>query len=73
MAKGSIEEDLPFVLLCSYMHPTTLEIEQGAHHLDLMWSHEQDPSSVKAARAYELLQVSAWIKEHRMMLATQTL
>lgn len=39
-------------------------IAEGAHHLDLMFSHESDPESVRAARAFEFSMISAWIEEH---------
>ena len=40
---------------------TAIIIEEGAHHLDLMFSHPADPPSVKAARQYELSLISAWL------------
>lgn len=38
---------------------------QGAHHLDLMFSHPLDPPSVKAARATEEQHISRWIEQAR--------
>jgi len=35
-------------------------IPNGAHHLDLMFSHKDDPADVKAARMLELEQVALW-------------
>mmetsp|Transcript_4197 Transcript_4197/g.14265 ORF Transcript_4197/g.14265 Transcript_4197/m.14265 type:complete len:97 (-) Transcript_4197:168-458(-) len=40
-----------------------LMIEGGAHHLDLMFSNEADPVSVKEARKFEMEQAAAWITE----------
>ena len=36
-------------------------IEEGAHHLDLMWSDSDDTDAVRAARDFEAAQVRAWI------------
>lgn len=38
-----------------------LVIEQGAHHLDLMFSNPLDPESVKAARASHREHMQKWI------------
>ena len=35
-------------------------IPNGAHHLDLMFSHADDPIDVKAARTLELEQIALW-------------
>ena len=43
---------------------TAILIEEGAHHLDLMFSHKDDPPSVIAARKFELEQVKKWIEQH---------
>jgi hypothetical protein len=40
-------------------------IPEGAHHLDLMFSHPDDPPSVEAARRREMAHVRAWIAEAR--------
>lgn len=40
-------------------------IPEGAHHLDLMFSHPSDPPSVKAAREFEEHFVAKWIQEAR--------
>jgi hypothetical protein len=36
---------------------------QGAHHLDLMFSHPLDPPSVIAARKVQLRHIKHWIKQ----------
>ena len=38
-------------------------IPHGAHHLDLMFSHEDDPIDVKVARWIEVSQIEKWIAE----------
>ena len=40
-------------------------IPEGAHHLDLMWSHPLDPPSVKEARRVEEHFIAKWIAEAR--------
>jgi hypothetical protein len=40
-------------------------IENGAHHLDLRSSNENDPQSVRAARLMETKNILEWIKEHQ--------
>ena len=40
-------------------------VEGGAHHLDLFFSNDLDPASVKAARRIELEHVARWISEKR--------
>ena len=42
----------------------SLFIEQGAHHVDLMFSHAADPPSVTAARRCEEAHIRRWIFEH---------
>ncbi|PNH10179.1 Dipeptidyl peptidase 2 [Tetrabaena socialis] len=39
-------------------------IPEGAHHLDLMFSHPADPGCVRAARATEMRHVRRWVQEH---------
>ncbi len=39
-------------------------IEQGAHHLDLMFGHPDDPPSVRAARQLEASMIVRWVQEH---------
>ena len=38
-------------------------IPEGAHHIDLMFSNELDPPSVKQARAFQLDNIRKWIAE----------
>ncbi|KAH9257814.1 hypothetical protein BASA81_003832 [Batrachochytrium salamandrivorans] len=38
-------------------------IPSGAHHIDLMFSHPDDPEDVKQARAQELAEIAAWIQQ----------
>ena len=38
-------------------------IPDGGHHLDLMFSHADDPPSVRAVRKFEMEQVAKWIAE----------
>lgn len=40
-------------------------IPEGAHHLDLRFSNDQDPPSVRAARALELSYFRKWIRQAR--------
>ncbi len=40
-----------------------VDISEGAHHLDLMWSDPRDPRSVRRAREVELAAMRAWIAE----------
>lgn len=48
------------------VNPTVVAIliPEGAHHLDLMFSHPADPPSVVTARAKILQHISQWIKEY---------
>ncbi|GAB9465053.1 Lysosomal pro-x carboxypeptidase [Globisporangium polare] len=43
---------------------TIVSIEEGAHHLDLFFSHPDDPVSVKKARATEVKEIHRWIDEY---------
>ena len=47
-------------------------IDQGAHHLDLMFSNAKDPISVKRARTQELVEIQRWIDEVRSRAETST-
>ncbi len=38
-------------------------IPQGAHHLDLMFSHPSDSASLRAARQLEMRNVRRWIRQ----------
>ena len=38
-------------------------IPEGAHHLDLMFSHPLDPPSVTAARAAQRAHMRAWVDQ----------
>ncbi|KAL3661281.1 hypothetical protein V7S43_013487 [Phytophthora oleae] len=42
---------------------TIVEIAEGAHHLDLFFSHPKDPPSVIAARNTEIKMIRKWIDE----------
>jgi len=44
-------------------------IDQGAHHLDLMFSNKDDPPSVQEARAIERSYIRQWIKQARQKAA----
>lgn len=37
-------------------------IKEGAHHTDLMFSHEDDPASVTEARDVEMSHVKRWLQ-----------
>ena len=41
----------------------------GAHHLDFMWSHPDDPAAVIHARAVERELIADWIAEKRARVA----
>ncbi|KAG1667860.1 hypothetical protein FOA52_011048 [Chlamydomonas sp. UWO 241] len=43
----------------------SLIIPEGAHHLDLMFTHELDPLSVKQVRMQEIEYIQQWIDEVR--------
>lgn len=42
-------------------------IEGGAHHLDLMFSHPDDPPAVTLARTFELQQIERWLLDYAEM------
>lgn len=41
----------------------SIMIPDGAHHLDLRYSNDLDPPSVRAARALEVKYFQEWIKK----------
>jgi len=43
----------------------SLNVTNGAHHLDLMFAHADDPPSVLHARAVELSMIKRWVDEGR--------
>ena len=42
-----------------------LVIKESAHHLDLFWSNEADPESVRNARETERSYMHLWVNEAR--------
>jgi hypothetical protein len=48
-------------------------IPEGAHHLDLMFSHPDDPASVTAARITEKAHMWRWVDQHRAKLGLPVL
>jgi len=40
-----------------------VDIAEGAHHLDLMFSHPSDNASLRAARRLEMQHVRRWIRQ----------
>lgn len=55
---GGVLEDISDTLVSVF-------IPEGAHHLDLMFSHELDPQSVIQARKVEAVHIGRWIEEKR--------
>lgn len=45
---------------------TSIFIQRGGHHLDLMFSHKDDPSEVVRAREYEMKAVQRWVEQFRV-------
>ena len=43
---------------------TAVFIPNGAHHIDLMFSHPDDTDDIKAARVLELAHIRKWIAEY---------
>ncbi len=41
----------------------SIMIPDGAHHLDLRYSNDRDPPSVRAARALEVKYFQEWIRQ----------
>ena len=62
MRAGSIRHNVSDTVLAVF-------IPEGAHHLDLMFSHPDDPPSVRAARQFEMAQVRRWVAEHHAKMA----
>jgi lysosomal Pro-X carboxypeptidase len=42
-----------------------IPIDEGGHHLDLMFSHPADPPSVRRAREQEKREIRKWIRARR--------
>jgi lysosomal Pro-X carboxypeptidase len=42
---------------------TAVIIPEGGHHLDLMFSTDDDPMSVRQARLHQLEQIAKWVEE----------
>jgi len=51
---------------------TSYLIDSGGHHLDLMFSHPDDPESVKQARKLELKHIQQWILEYPQIAAAKS-
>lgn len=51
-----------FLKACYLRLCCTIWHVKGAHHLDLMWSHPNDPASVRSARHFEVNQIADWIR-----------
>jgi len=47
-------------------------IDQGAHHLDLMFSNDLDPDSVLEAREIEKNHIKKWLMEGRIQNIQQS-
>ncbi|XP_068174272.1 lysosomal Pro-X carboxypeptidase isoform X1 [Antennarius striatus] len=43
----------------------SIMIPEGAHHLDLRYSNDHDPPSVKAARSLEVIYFQEWIRQSK--------
>lgn len=49
----------------------SLNVSQGAHHLDLMFSNPQDPPAVTAVRQVEVGYIRQWVAEARARYASK--
>jgi lysosomal Pro-X carboxypeptidase len=49
----------------SAAHPSVVVaiIPEGAHHLDLFFSNDKDPDSVRSARAMEVAAIRSWLEQ----------
>jgi hypothetical protein len=50
---------------CTCGSVVALVIEEGAHHLDLMFSDPDDPDSVIQVRRQELSHIKKWVEQAR--------
>lgn len=48
-----------------------ITIPEGAHHLDLFFSHPNDPASVIAARKAQRKEMRKWVKQKAKRVAAQ--
>ena len=51
------------VLNVSHPSVVVVIIPEGAHHIDLFFSNDLDPDSVRAARAAEIAAIRSWLQE----------
>jgi hypothetical protein len=56
-------EKIPLKTLSNDGSVLSLSIDMGGHHLDLFWSDENDPQSVKDVRSIEREHIRKWIRE----------
>ncbi len=50
-----------------------IRIPEGAHHLDLFFSHPNDPRSVTAAREAQRREMRRWVKQKARRVAAARL
>ena len=48
----------------------TIQIPNGGHHVDLMFTDQDDTPDIKRARATELEQIALWIKKAKARIGT---